>query len=94
MSRTDIDDDEMPQISLGTAERKLLANLTLKSEMLDCTLKFLYKPSPDGSLHFLDSLPVQFRLVSHRPSINLQQVCLHHHSHPSNTTRTSPHVRQ
>ena len=85
MSRTDIDDDVMPQIILGTAERKLLANLPLKSDMLDCALRFLYKASPDGSLQFLDSLPVQFRLVSHRPSINLQQVCLQHYPQPSNT---------
>ena len=83
MSRIDVDDDELPQIALGTAERKLLANLPLKSEMLDCTLKFLYKSSQSGNLQFLDSLPLQFRLVPRRLSVDLQQVCLHHHSPPA-----------
>ena len=82
MRRTDVDDDELPQITLGTAERQLLANLTLKSEMLDCTLKFLYKSNHCGNFQFLDSLPVQFRLVSHRTSVNLQQVRFQHLSHP------------
>ena len=81
MSRTDIDVDELPQIALGTAERRLLANLPLKSEMLDCTLKFLYKSSHTGNLQFLNSLPVQFRLVPRRLSVDLQQVWLQHHSH-------------
>lgn len=81
VSRTDVDDDELPQIVLGTAERKLLANLPLKPEMLDCTLKFLYKTSQSGNLQFLDSLPVQFRLVPRRLSVDLQQVCLQHRSH-------------
>ena len=83
ISRTDVDDDELPQIALGTAERKMLANLSLKSDMLDCTLNFLYKSAQSGNLQFLDSLPVQFRLVPRRLSVDLQQVCLHHHSSPA-----------
>ena len=74
--RTDVDDGELPQISLGTAERKLLANLPLHSEMLECTLKFLYKPNHGGSLRFWDSLPAQFRFALHRPTVNVQQVPL------------------
>ena len=93
MSRTDVDDDELPQITLGAAERKLLANLPLKDEMLGCTLKFLYKPNPDGSLQFLDSLPVQFRLVSHRPSVNLQQVCLQDYPHSASHMHCLLHVQ-
>lgn len=74
--RTDVDQEELPQISLGTAERKLLANLTLHSDMLECTLNFLYKSNHGGGLQFLDSLPAQFRLVLHRPTVNPQQVPL------------------
>ena len=72
--RTEMDSTELPQITLAEAERKMLANLPVQSEHLDCVLDFLYKCNQNRKFLFLDSLPVQLRLLSDLPVVNLQQV--------------------
>ena len=80
--RTHLNDEELPQSTLGPTDRKMLANLPLHPEMLDCTLSFLYKGGHADNLQFLDSLPMQFRLVTNRPLVNMQQVRLGCHTDP------------
>ncbi len=69
-----MDNTELPQITLTEAERKMLANLPVHSDHLECILDFIYTYNNNRKFRFLESLPVQLRLVLDLPTVNLQQV--------------------
>ena len=80
MYRTEMDSTELPQVLLGEADRKHLANLCVHSDYLDCVLDFIYKYTHNRKFYFMESLPVQLRLVLDLPTVNLQQVTNWSHS--------------
>jgi len=69
-----MDSTELPQITLNEADRRLMANLPLQSDYLDCVLDFIYRYTHNRKFYFMESLPVQLRLVLDLPTVNLQQV--------------------
>lgn len=69
-----MDSTELPQITLNEADRRLVANLPLHSDYLDCVLDFIYRYTHNRKFYFMESLPVQLRLVLDLPTVNLQQV--------------------
>ncbi|KAL0041632.1 hypothetical protein WJX79_010152 [Trebouxia sp. C0005] len=71
--RTDMDSTELPQITLNEADRRLMANLPLQSDYLCCVLDFIYRYTHNRKFYFMESLPVQLRLVLDLPTVNLQQ---------------------
>ena len=79
--RSDIDAGDLPQTALGEAQRQQLASLPVQSVHLDCLIDFLYRPSAQRKMQFVDSLPVQLRILAESPPVNLQQVS------PSQTQR-------
>ncbi|KAA6429320.1 MAG: hypothetical protein FRX49_00715, partial [Trebouxia sp. A1-2] len=70
--RTDMDSTELPQITLNEADRRLMANLPLQSDYLCCVLDFIYRYTHNRKFYFMESLPVQLRLVLDLPTVNLQ----------------------
>lgn len=69
-----MDSTELPQITLNEADRRLMANLPLQSDYLCCVLDFIYRYTHNRKFYFMESLPVQLRLVLDLPTVNLQQV--------------------
>ena len=59
---------------LNPDDRKLLANLALHPKLVDCVMDLLYRPGPGQEHQFLECLPMQLRLVSDLPQVNLEQV--------------------
>lgn len=72
--RPDIDFSEASQVTLDAADRKFLVNLSLHPSLIDCVMNFLYRPCPNQTYQFMSSLPLQLRLVSDLPQVNLEQV--------------------
>lgn len=72
-----MDITEASQSPLNPDDRKLLANLALHPKLVDCVMDLLYRPGSGQAYQFLECLPMQLRLVSDLPQVNLEQVLFH-----------------